>query len=241
MRPLVWWVQDHLGLAAIGLLGAAAVVVAIVLLASGGSSEAPSSASKVAADRPAEAAQGSADGAGAPAEKTPAQRVRAHAAAPHHRRAVRHQKAKPTHAAGPAKPSTPGKSPAGHAAPTHEAKPPQSSDAAGHSLGKATAEKVAAAHPGVSCPRGYSTKQCGEAVEAAVAPAPPVTITQPSDCTKAISEAQCEELFAAEAAARAAGGASISPQECIEDPEQEKCTAVVEQMKVQYEAAHPGG
>jgi hypothetical protein len=257
MRPLVWWVQDHLGLAVVGLLGIAAVVVAIVIAASGGSSEAPAPTSKVATDASRVAApspgrsQDSGDQATeAPAATNPGSRSGARTGAAHNHRAARHRATEPTRAGGVESSSTDGgrssRQPKGTGAADSAAadhpKPPQPTKTAQHSLSQATAEKVAAAHPGTSCPKSYSRKQCEEAVQAAAVPAAPSTAaTQPSDCAKAMSEAQCEELFAAEAAARAAGTGSISVQECMEHPEQEKCAAVVEEMKAQYEAAHPGG
>jgi hypothetical protein len=240
MRPLLWWVQDHLGLAAAGLLGVVVIII-IVIAASGGSSDAPPQSSKVAASGSAQAGQASSDEVTPPPAAQPTRRHRAHASPGHHRREARRQKAEPTHAAGSETSAMKSKS---HTADGNGVRQPQTeqpSEAAPHSLGQATAEKVAAEHPGTKCPKSYSTEQCEEAVLAAVNPAPSIPVTRPSDCTKAMSEAQCEALFAAEAAARAAGTGSISVQECMEHPEQEKCAAVVEEMKAQYEAAHPGG
>lgn len=247
MRPFVWWVQDHLGLAAVGLFGIAAVVVAIVIAASGGSSDAPAPRPKMAASAQISGNQRPSHESAAETEAQPTQRHRAHPAAAHDRRKARQRKAEHAHAGEADKPSTKSKSDTADATqeadntPARQSKGPQPSESGQHSLDQATAEKVAAAHPGTSCPQGYTKKQCEEAVRAAVDPAPSIPVTQPSDCTKAMSEAQCEELFAAEAAAREAGSGAILPQECIEDPEQAKCAAVVEEMKAQYEAAHPGG
>jgi hypothetical protein len=241
MRPLVWWVQDHRGLATVGLLGVAALVVAIVIVASGGSSDAPSpTPTKVVAGE-GQAPAGKARGheSSAPRAAHPAAQKAHHAAA--RRRLEARRRAAAAKRAAADRSSGQSKSSADQAAPGQQPKTKQPSEAGQHSLSQATAGKVAAAHPGASCPKSYSTRQCEEAVQAAAAPAPTVPVEDPSDCTKAMSAAQCEELFAAEEAARAAGSGSILPQECIEHPEQEKCLAVVEQMKAQYEAAHPGG
>lgn len=244
MRPLVWWVQDHLGLAAVGLFAVAAAVVAVVLVTSGSSgsaSDAPAQTSKVAATATPKVTR--------PNEEKPAPARQAHKRDPrvspaHERHATHRPKAEQTRTATTQAPPPKRKH---HAAPTTTRVPPgpggspPSNDTGSHSISPATAEKVAAAHPGVSCPKGYSREQCEEAVQAAASPAPSTPVTQPSDCGAAMSAVQCEELFAAEAAAREAGGASVPAQECIEHPEQEKCAAVLEMMKAQYEAAHPGG
>lgn len=245
MRPLVWWVQDHLGLAALGLLGLAVVVVAVILASSGGSSQAPTQPEKVAGGGTSSpGAQGSGDGSTASAHADPTNRHRVRPAAAHHRHKERNGAAKPVQRGGADASSTKSKSHADQTAAAHRPKAQKVGKVApDHSLDQATAEKVAAAHPATSCPKSYSKKQCEAAVEAAADPAPVVPVTQPGDCVKAMSETQCEELFAAEAAARAAaaGSVPVSVQECMEHPEQEKCTAVVEEMKAQYEAAHPGG
>ncbi len=113
-----------------------------------------------------------------------------------------------------------------------------------HHLDRATAEKVAVAHPGVRCPSGSSRAECEKAVEAALtAPtsSTSATASSPAECTKVMSEVQCEELFAAEEAARENGGPGVSAQQCMAEPELPACSALVEEMEKQYEAAHPGG
>ncbi|HEY5333210.1 MAG TPA: hypothetical protein VIJ21_06630 [Solirubrobacterales bacterium] len=124
----------------------------------------------------------------------------------------------------------------GAAKPTKSHAPPPK-----QSLDQPTAEKVAAAHPGVSCPSSYSRDECERAVETAAAPSPSVAVSDPADCVKAMSEAECGELFAAEDQARASGTGSVTAQECLAHPELPACAGAVEAMEAEYEAAHPGG
>jgi protein Tex len=253
MRPLVWWVQDHLGLAAISLLGIAAIAAAIIFATSGGSSEAPGQRSQVVASPSSAGGQAVAGGSASRQGRHRAQagggeHAQGQGAAPRHSSAAGHD------ARGGQGPkggrdsrdhrtenTTGANAGAANHGTSNSTKPQQPTSSAKHSLGKAAADQVAAAHPGASCPKSYSRKQCEQAVEAAANPSPSTVVTQPSDCGKAMSEAQCEALFAAEAQARANGSGSVSPQECIEHPELEACAAVVEEMKAQYEVAHPGG
>jgi hypothetical protein len=245
MRPLVCWLQDHLGLAAIGILGLAAVAVAVILVASGGSSGGGDSGGprasrsvKVAAGPPPSPAKPKAKakadrgGEARAADGSSGSKVRRHRVVAAHHRSSR-QSGAPADTSSP----SPSASQAEHAKPA--VSPP--APAPKHAVDQATAERVAAAHPGLECPKSYSREECEGVVEAAADPTPSTPVTTPADCGEAMSRTQCEEVFAEEEQARANGTASIDAKECIADPQLPACAAALAQMELEYEAAHPGG
>lgn len=62
---------------------------------------------------------------------------------------------------------------------------------------------------------------------------PSYPVSTPSDCLKAMSEAECKEIFSAQkAAVEAGGGRSIDPQTCLQEYSREFCEA---QLGDQYE------
>jgi hypothetical protein len=257
MRPLVWWAQDHKLLTAAGIGGSvAAIVVVLLLLSGGGSSPTPAPAARVASSAPKPRPRGDrleagTEGAGKRSTKASAGEAAVTAGGAKHRaarrRRIRHAASpSPAKAAsGPAKASHPTEAngPA-HSAPPPAAEPatkPRSKVSGGKAIDQATAERVAAEHPGVGCPTGMSREECERAVEAGAEAAPSTPVASPADCAKAMSAADCEEIFAEEEAARANGTPSIAAQECLEQPELAACAGMREQMETQYEALHPGG
>jgi hypothetical protein len=235
MRPLVLWVRDHLGLTAIGLFGVAAIAVAIII-ASGGSSDSSGRGADAGKSSSKQTAAGRASGQSEAGQPQPVAGEGGQSAAAAGATGARSASA-----------ANRGPGHRGDRASTGAASAGSSGSTGPHpattksSLGKASAEKVAAGHPGAGCPSSYSRAECKRAVEAAAHSGPSIPVTKPSDCGKAMSEAECEALFAAEAAARDNGSSSVTARECIEHPELEACAVVVEQMEEQYEAAHPGG
>jgi hypothetical protein len=92
-------------------------------------------------------------------------------------------------------------------------------------------ERVAAKH----CPKGIDLAQCKALVEGSkqTQDSPSYVVAEPSDCVKAMGQAECEATYAAQKAAAESAGESVDVQECLRNPTP-RCEAILRPV---FEAA----
>jgi hypothetical protein len=73
------------------------------------------------------------------------------------------------------------------------------------------------------CPDGMTKADCRKRIEATDEGAPGAPVTDPSECTEAMSEEQCKEIVQAQKAAETGTGKSVSPQTCLQEYSREFC------------------
>lgn len=89
------------------------------------------------------------------------------------------------------------------------------------------------------CPGGTNKAECKARIEAQTGSdqAPGQAVSSPSECTQAMSEAQCKEILTAQKAAADEAGSSISPETCLKEYGREFCE---KHFKQQYEQQQAG-